>query len=135
MINYWLKLIFSTEGLAPLVLTDSFQSEWKQLVVKEIHQIGFSNSILKEMGYINAKAAVKRRIWDIELQEHVSLLGNHSGVTYNEFTIPRYLTGSMPPKIIRAFTLARLNVLPSKLLDGKFQNIPLLNCLCPCEMN
>ncbi|KAJ7327038.1 hypothetical protein JRQ81_016797, partial [Phrynocephalus forsythii] len=66
MIDYWLKVIFFTEGLDPLVLIDSSQSEWKQLVVKEIRQTGFFNSILKAMGYNDAKVVVKLRIWDIE---------------------------------------------------------------------
>ena len=37
----------------------------------------------------------------------------------------------MSPKAIRAFTLTRLNVLPSKFLEGRFQGLPTSDCLCP----
>lgn len=68
IINYWLKLVFSMEGLAPLTLQDSFQTEWKHILSKELVQIGFSPNILIAMGHANAKVAVKQRIWYTGLQ-------------------------------------------------------------------
>ena len=38
-----------------------------------------------------------------------------------------------PSSAIRAFTLARLNVFPSKLLEGGFRGLPASDCLCPCN--
>ncbi|KAJ7341723.1 hypothetical protein JRQ81_006552, partial [Phrynocephalus forsythii] len=35
----------------------------------------------------------------------------------------------------RAFTLARLNALPSKTLEGRYQGLPLLDHNCPCTNN
>ena len=135
MINYWLKLIFFSEGLEPLTHLDAFQSDWKSFVVKEMQQIGFSPNIFIAMGYTNTKAAVKCRICVIERQDHVSQMGTNSVVTYSAFTMSSYFSSLMSTKIIQAFTLARLNMLPSKLLDGKFQNIPFSECLCPCKSN
>ena len=39
----------------------------------------------------------------------------------------------MSTKTRRAFTLVRLNVLPSKLMKGRFQHMPISDCLYPCN--
>ncbi|KAJ7344673.1 hypothetical protein JRQ81_000623, partial [Phrynocephalus forsythii] len=67
-----------------------------------------------------AKAVIKQRIWDVELQEYQSLLVSSSADRSNVFTLPFYLKSISLPKHRRALTLARLNVLPSRLLDGRF---------------
>ena len=43
-----------------------------------------------------------------------------------------YLQNLIIPKYRRAFTLVRLNVPPSAILEGRFQRIPLENRVCPC---
>ena len=112
---------------------DSFQTEWKLELTKEIRQMGFSTNVLLAMGHVGAKAALKQRIWDIELQEHMSQSGKYSVVTNNAFTISSNLTSTRTTKTRRAFTLVRLNVLPSKLMEGRFQHTPISDCLCPCH--
>ena len=111
----------------------SFQSDWKLQLTKEIRQLGFSTNVLLAMGHVGAKAALKQRTWDIELQEHMSQSGQYSVVTNNAFTISSYLTTTMTIKTRRPFTLMRLNVLPSKYMEGRFQRIPISDCLCPCN--
>ena len=133
MLIYWIKLIFSLEGLAPLILLDSFQSEWKKHITEEILKIGFSPSILIAMGLTDAIKAVKLRVWDIELQDHVGQLGKYNFLKKSAFITSSYLASTMSSKAIRAFTLARLNVLPSKLLEGRFRGLPASDCLCPCN--
>ena len=110
-------------------LFDSFQSAWKLQLTNEIRQMGFCTNVLLAMGHVRAKAALKQRIWDIELQEHMSQVGKYSVVTNNAFTISAYLTRTMSTMTRRAFTLVRLNVLPSKLMEGRFQQTSILDCL------
>ena len=54
---------------------------------------------------------VKLRVWDIELQDHVRQLGKYNFLKKSAFITSSYLASTMSSKVIRAFTLARLNVL------------------------
>ncbi|KAJ7332741.1 hypothetical protein JRQ81_014921, partial [Phrynocephalus forsythii] len=104
MIKYWLKLIFSSEGLAPLMLIDTFQSEWKKHIIAEISKLGYSPSTLIAMGLTEAMNAVKQRVWDIELQNHVAQLGKYY-VLKSAFTISPYLASLISSNARRAFWL------------------------------
>ena len=67
-------------------LIPSFQSEWKLQLTKEIRQMGFSTNVLLAVGHVGAKAALKQRTWDIELQEHISKA--NTAVSYTHLTLP-----------------------------------------------
>ena len=67
----------------------------------------------------------------LRTSEHLGFLGK-SSVVKNIFILPTYMTSIIPPICRRAF-LARLHVLPSNLLEGRFQGIPYSDRLCPCD--
>ncbi|KAJ7342182.1 hypothetical protein JRQ81_009534, partial [Phrynocephalus forsythii] len=84
-------------------------------------------------GFCNAKAAIKRRIWDVELQEHLAAHDKLSTVRNSSFRMANYLSNITIPKFRRAFTLARFNALPSRLLEGRYQGLPVDKRVCPCD--
>ena len=94
--------------------------------------MGFSTNVLLAMGHVGAKAALKQRTWDIELQEHISK-ANTVLLLIMPLQNLHNLRSTVSAKTRRAFTLARCNVLLSKLMEGRFQHIPISDCLCPCN--
>ena len=104
------------------MLLDTFQFEWKKHITEEILKIGFSPSTLIAMGLTDAIKVVKLRVWDTGLQDHVGQLGKSNFLKKSAFITSLYLASTISSKATRAFMLARLNVLPSKLLDQKISS-------------
>lgn len=67
-INLWLKLTFYPQGLASLILQDSFESEQIKAVQSNLLNLGFSPSSVFKMKYNQLKQILKQRIKDIEWQ-------------------------------------------------------------------
>lgn len=133
-IHYWLKLIFSPAGLAPLTLLDTFHSTWKASLFEKIRSLGFSPQILIAAGYERARSQVLQRIRDIELQCHMGKMDKHATIRDfgRGFSPANYLADLQIPKYRHSFTLARFNVLPSALLLGRYEGKPYESRVCPC---
>uniref|UniRef100_A0A670J8Y1 Reverse transcriptase domain-containing protein n=1 Tax=Podarcis muralis TaxID=64176 RepID=A0A670J8Y1_PODMU len=113
-IHYWLKLIFSPAGLAPLTLLDTFHSTWKASLFEKIRSLGFSPQILIAAGYERARSQVLQRIRDIELQCHMGKMDKHATIRDfgRGFSPANYLADLQIPKYRHSFTLARFYVCP-----------------------
>ncbi|KAJ7319988.1 hypothetical protein JRQ81_019499, partial [Phrynocephalus forsythii] len=88
-----------------------------------------------QMGYTNAKYNLRQHIIEMERQQDL-------GTTLNRLLLDnalcppkpvKYLYLPLTPKQRRALTLACFNALPSAVQEGKFNNIPYSQRLCPCN--
>lgn len=133
-IHYWLKLIFFPVGLAPLTLLDTYQSRWKATLLEKLKGLGIPQQTLIATGFEKARTTIRQRIWDVELQCHMSEMIKHPAIRDHGrgFSPANYLSGLQVPKYRRSFTLARFNVLPSALLQGRFEGKPYTARVCPC---
>ena len=102
----------------------------------ESHAVWKAKRALLAAGYKKARATIRQQVWDVELQRHTSEMSKHLAIGDNGrgFSPARYLTKLQIPKYRRAFTLARFNVLPSALLQGRFAGKPYAERLCPCGL-
>nr|XP_034966343.1 uncharacterized protein LOC118082652 [Zootoca vivipara] len=136
-LNYWLRLNLNPTGLLPLVLQDSHKSVWSKLVHQKLISCGLHPQQLLMMGHTNAKRLIGQRLKDLEQQNNLAII-KKSCPWFTFFSpsqlepLPRYLYKLTISKFRRAFTLARLDVLPSAVLEGRFQKIPAEKRLCPC---
>nr|XP_016847415.1 PREDICTED: uncharacterized protein LOC107982573 [Anolis carolinensis] len=135
ILNYWLRLSLAPLGLAPLSMKDNFQSTWQKEILHKLASLGLSPQILTSMGYDQAKAQIKQRITDIERQIDLSNAPSFitSGDSRGSTSPMEYLTKLEVANHQRAFTLARCHVLPSAVLEGRYQKTPYSERLCPCD--
>ncbi|XP_053119402.1 uncharacterized protein LOC128330468 [Hemicordylus capensis] len=134
IILFWLKFVFSCVGLAPLIKTDCFRFKWQTQIADKLAHYGFSQDEIIKLGYDRARIEIKQRIMDMELQEEVASLPKNIFLGDQIFnTKPAsYLSLVTIPKFRRALTLARLNALPSAVMEGGFKGTPFSARLCPC---
>ena len=136
MLNYWLKLAFSQDGLAPLIIQDECQTKWKREVEFIMTNWGFSRQFLLSVGFDQAKKIIKQRSEDTERQADLNrapqFIASES-IRHRVCQMP-YLSTLEIPKHRRAFTLARCQALPSAILEGRYKKIPLEERRCPCGL-
>ncbi|KAJ7313381.1 hypothetical protein JRQ81_004695, partial [Phrynocephalus forsythii] len=94
---------------------------------------------IDSLGEKQAFWVIKRRVLDIEQQTLRSLAHSvcsplHWHITVTPSQQAPYLVLLKSPRIRRAFTLARCNVMPSAVLYGRFQGLPLDKRCCSCGM-
>uniref|UniRef100_A0A670HL80 ribonuclease H n=1 Tax=Podarcis muralis TaxID=64176 RepID=A0A670HL80_PODMU len=135
--NYWLRLNLNPSGLLPLVARDAHRSRWSKVVHQKLLTCGLQAQHLLKMGLPKAKTIIDQRMKDIEQQNNLAYIKKFSAwyaylpPSHFDFRAP-YLSTLTIPKLRRAFTLARLNMLPSAVLEGRYQGISFENRLCPC---
>ena len=133
--NFWLKLTFQPIGLTSLVLQDNHQSPWKRAIYHKINRYGYSVESIQQMGYDKAKSNLRQRIIETERQQDLGIIRNR--FTVDNALLPlkpaKYLYLPLTPKQRKALTLARFNALPSAVQDGKYNNTPYTQRLCPCN--
>lgn len=135
--NYWLRLNLNPPGLLPLVMQDPYKSKWFKTVHQKLLTCGLHSQSLLSMGLIKAKSLIGQRLKDIERQNNLTILKKlcpwYTYFPPSHFDSPAsYLFKLTIPKYRRAFTLARWDVLPSAVLEGRYQKTPFEKRLCPC---
>ncbi|XP_061446802.1 uncharacterized protein LOC133367087 [Rhineura floridana] len=133
--RYWMKLIFEPVGLSPLILIDNFQSKWKKSLSLQLTSLGFSIPYVISLGRSKALLAITQRILDVDFQNVLSCLGPRfaSSPSLKPFTSAQFLYHLSIPRLRKAFTMAKFDVLPSALLEGRFNRIPQTESYCPCD--
>uniref|UniRef100_A0A670J379 Reverse transcriptase domain-containing protein n=1 Tax=Podarcis muralis TaxID=64176 RepID=A0A670J379_PODMU len=132
----WLKLCFKPVGIAPLILRDDFQSSWEREVINEVQSCGLSHLYFESMTYNQARAVISRRLSDIARQEDIAqvkpgmFLGDQ---IYRTIPAP-YLAEIHYVEYRRLLTAARLNVLDSAILWGRYRGVPYAQRTCHCAM-
>ncbi|XP_053109164.1 uncharacterized protein LOC128326416 [Hemicordylus capensis] len=123
MFNFWLNLIYSPSDLAPLIFKDEHPSDWMHLITEKLKSYGLSMEYLLPLGYDNTMVIRKRCIIDMECQTDLSQAPSliRLGATKPSQKAAKYLYDLMYPGHRRAMTLARLDVLPSSVLEGHSQ--------------
>ncbi|XP_061485692.1 uncharacterized protein LOC133386086 [Rhineura floridana] len=130
-INYWLKLTLEPQGLASHILIDNFKSIWNNTTLNKLQYLGFSMQSIVQMGSETARVNIKQRIRDVDYQIHLEQARKYR---HNDrFFIPMpYLSNLNISKCRKAFTWVRMNVLPSAVLEGRYNKTPYAERLCPC---
>lgn len=132
----WLKLCFRPVGLAPLILRDNFKSPWEGEIVEEVQKCGLSSLYIESMTYSHAKAVIAQRLRDIARQEDIARVkpGLFLGEQMYRAAPARYLADIHYVEYRRLFTAARLNVLDSAVLKGRYGGVPYDQRLCHCAL-
>ena len=134
-INYWLRIYLLPKGLIPKLLAVSSQFPWNRKIIDKIQTLGLDPTHLIELGFKTAKAVVRQRLLDIDLQEESTALpiGYSTLKGWPGNSSAPYLTSISIPKYRWAFSRARFNTFPSAFLEGRFLNRPPELRLCPCD--
>lgn len=140
--NFWLKVYFNHEltnaqhNLLDYLLEDSHVAF--QYWEAKMKSIGVWSDLLCSITRAEAFRIIRTRLLDIQIQNLKNLANKrcsplflHLPVSHDK--VPDYLFQLDNPHLRRAFTLARCNVLPSAVLQGRFNGIPMRERLCPCS--
>lgn len=133
----WLRLNNSPAGLLSLMLLDKFQSSWLKGTLRKLATYGLSPEYLLSLERGRAKNIIKERLRDIEAQNDFNQLPITYKLLYNPQRphLANYLKVLDNAKHRWAFSRARFNALPSALLEGRYNKIPIEQRLCPCNSN
>ena len=140
-IKYWLRLHFRSQSssLMASLLTDSHCSKWSQSILYKINTLGIDINLLANSGETHILQTIKRRIWDIEKQiinARANQICSPSflGLSFPAKSMAQYFANLLNPFHRRAFMLARMNIFPSAVLAGRYQNIPYEQRVCDCHL-
>ncbi|KAJ7337996.1 hypothetical protein JRQ81_010522 [Phrynocephalus forsythii] len=136
-IKFWLRIHFhpDSNSLVYELLRDPYVSKWYQFIQSKIHRIGIDLDSLINCQESQILKIIHQRIWDIEYQTISSGLNpTCSPHFYGLMPTPglgaNYMKHLINPCLCRAFMLARLNILPSAVLSGRYYNVPFEKRLC-----
>ncbi|KAJ7344963.1 hypothetical protein JRQ81_000913 [Phrynocephalus forsythii] len=133
--NFWLKLIFLLRTLTSLLFVDNYHPTWKRALSLKVKTYGLSMKCLIQADYEMAKQLLKQRILVVE--RHCDLGATSNNILTNPALIPfkpaNYFFAHLTKNQRRAFTLARMNALPSAIQEGKFHKIPYSHRKCLCR--
>ena len=121
----------------PQVIRDAHESAWFKMVRLKLLSCGLHAQHLLMLFPSKAKSLIDQRLMDIEQQNNLAKTKKFCAwfahLPPSHFDAPAsYLHNLNIPKYRRAFTLARLDVLPSAVLEGRYQKLPREKRLCPC---
>ncbi|KAJ7326811.1 hypothetical protein JRQ81_016570, partial [Phrynocephalus forsythii] len=124
--NFWLKLIFLPRTLTSLLFVDNYHSTWKRALSLKLKSYGLSMECLIQVGYEMAKLILKQHILEVERHHDLGAISNNIAIdpALITFKPANYFFAHLTKNQHRAFTLARMNVLPSAIQEGKSQKIP-----------
>lgn len=126
-------MLFNSEGIVALILKDDVHNGWLKNIQKKLAQLGLSMCDLPLLGLERARLVIKQRIRDIEWQNDLACVADpFIKSVFRPQAMARYLTHLELYSYRRAFTLARFNVLPSAVAEGRYKKIPYHERICPC---
>lgn len=122
--------------LTHLILLDSYKSSWETAITKKLNELGFNKDAILKLDVDKAKFTIKQKILDIEGQMETASFPKHIVVSDQVLVSSPapYLFHVTLPKFRRALTLARFNMLPTAVLEGRFKKIPYELRLCHCDL-
>ena len=137
--KYWLRLHFNSDpaSYTHLLLSEYLSSNWLTCIEFKLGTLKLSLESLSLLSESEAFLKIKSSLLDSDLEKLYEAT-NKTCSPLNLGLLPRaehmvpYLRQLHDPKLRRAFSLARFNILPSAILSGRYHGISYSDRLCPC---
>ena len=142
MLGFYLLNIGSTCFVSPpsnsllaLLPSDHYISNWSQAIAFKIKSLGIDLDSLANYGESHIFQTIKRIIQDVDVQGiHAGAGGSFSpralGLSYIPNVVALYFSNLTIPSCRTSFMLARLNVFPSAMVEGRYRKIPHIERTC-----
>ena len=138
-LKYWVKICFfsSKDILLQALLADSLLPKGLALFLKKIKTLGLSPDSMGSIPPPRVFQTIKNRVLDIEGQTLFSAALKVCSPLHFQLPLtlgrrPSYLHHLEQPQDRWAFTLARCNIVPSSLAQGRYKGLPTELRVCPC---